>query len=259
MKAAKAWARSHGFRYGKVDVSGSRAQYIRLRQHDPSEYRPSTFRTISLDADETVKAIVGVPLRAAAATRPAGYDSRGPRKRTNPFGKYRGVSYYHTAGVYRAHMPDGTTQVFGASDGGKRGMQEFIDGFLWPARSARANPRSAFAAHPGYDPPSEWAVFNRQGEKFGIYKARSEDAAISQALAYYGVAPEDADPTLRAAPVPDGSLARWRTTRRNGAPRVRVPGLGLGVVVAQRPGGMVDVRLSSGTVVRKPASSLTPA
>lgn len=203
VKAAKAWARSHGFRYGSVDVSGSRAQYIRLRQHDPSEYRPSTFRTISLDADETVKAVVGVPLRAAAATRPAGYDSRGPRKRTNP--------------------------------------------------------RSAFAAHPGYDPPSEWAVFNRQGEKFGIYKARSEDAAISQALAYYGVAPEDADPTLRAAPVPDGSLARWRTTRRNGAPRVRVPGLGVGVVVAQRPGGMVDVRLSSGTVVRKPASSLTPA
>ena len=214
VKEAKRWAKSHGFRYGddRLDEGGPRSEYIRLRQHDPSEYRPGTLRTISLDADETIKAVVGVPLRSVAATRPAGYDSRGPRRnpspeqgapkqfvqrkeyergRTNPFEKYQGVSYYHTAGVYRAHLPDGTTQVFGAKDGGKRGMQDFIDGYLRAPGEARA------AKNP----------------------------------------------------------------RRNGTPPrlVTVPGLGTGTLVARRPGDLVDVRLASGTVVRKPLSALRRA
>lgn len=46
--------------------------------------------------------------------------------------------------------------------------------------------------------------------------------------------------------------------RRNGAERVTVPGMGTGVIVAHRPGGMCDVRLSSGQVVRKAKSSLKP-
>lgn len=47
--------------------------------------------------------------------------------------------------------------------------------------------------------------------------------------------------------------------RRNGAERVTVPGMGTGVVVAHRPGGMCDIRLSGGQVVRKPKSTLKPA
>lgn len=79
-KEAKRWAKNHGFRYGKVDEGGPSATFIRLRQHAPDEYRKGTLRTITLDADQTIKAVIGVPLRAAAATRPEGYDSRGPRK-----------------------------------------------------------------------------------------------------------------------------------------------------------------------------------
>jgi hypothetical protein len=47
--------------------------------------------------------------------------------------------------------------------------------------------------------------------------------------------------------------------RRNGAERVTVPGMGTGVVVAHRPGGMCDIRLSGGQVVRKSKSTLKPA
>lgn len=88
VKRAKAWARAHKFCYGSVD---EKPNTIRLRQHDPSEYRPSTFRTITL-GDGGVRAVVGVPLRAAAATRPAGYDSRGPRANPHVFtSRARGI------------------------------------------------------------------------------------------------------------------------------------------------------------------------
>ena len=77
---AKAWAKGHGFRYGKVESTDN---FHRFRQHDPSLYRPSTFRTIELT--EGVKAVVGVPLgkeRKARKAKGSGYDARGPR--SNP-------------------------------------------------------------------------------------------------------------------------------------------------------------------------------
>lgn len=77
---AKAWAKRHKYRYGKVD---EKTGTFRLRQHDPSDYRKSTLRTITLT--EGVKAVSGVPLRAAATTHAKGYDTRGPQTRTaNP-------------------------------------------------------------------------------------------------------------------------------------------------------------------------------
>lgn len=130
LKGAKRWARSHGFRYGGAD-EGERT--IRIRQHDPDEYQPGTFRTIELT--DYVKAVVGVPKRSAE--RADGYNSRGPAH--NPVSKYRGVSYTATAGVYRAHLPGGT-EVFGHARGGKRGMQAFIDQIV---RTPKRNPKGA--------------------------------------------------------------------------------------------------------------------
>ena len=50
---AKAWAKKHGYKHGKVDVT---AHYIRMRQRDPSDFK--TERTIPL-GDSGVKAVVG--------------------------------------------------------------------------------------------------------------------------------------------------------------------------------------------------------
>jgi len=55
------------------------------------------------------------------------------------------------------------------------------------------------------------------------------------------------------------ALKPRQNPRRNGAERVTVPGMGTGVVVAHRPGGMCDIRLSGGQVVRKSKSTLKPA
>lgn len=72
---AKAWAKAHGFKYGDAAIEVT-SQSTRIRQHPPTDYRRSTFRTIELT--DGVKAVVGVPVKAARAERPAGYDSRGP-------------------------------------------------------------------------------------------------------------------------------------------------------------------------------------
>ena len=53
---AKAWAKHHGFYYGSVD---EKANSIRLRQRDPSDFLPSHFGTIPIT--EGVMAVVGVP------------------------------------------------------------------------------------------------------------------------------------------------------------------------------------------------------
>jgi hypothetical protein len=54
---AKAWAKRHGFRYGKVDVTSAS---VRLRQRDPREFAPNSFRTIPLR--DGVQAVVGRPV-----------------------------------------------------------------------------------------------------------------------------------------------------------------------------------------------------
>lgn len=50
--SAKAWAKKHGYRTGKVDVT---AEHVRLRQASPSSFK--RMRTIKMGRD--VKAVVG--------------------------------------------------------------------------------------------------------------------------------------------------------------------------------------------------------
>lgn len=59
-KAAKAWAKAHGFKAGKTDTSGTGS--VRVRQHPPTDYMPDRFRTIPLT--DGVQAVVGVPKRS---------------------------------------------------------------------------------------------------------------------------------------------------------------------------------------------------
>jgi hypothetical protein len=60
---AKSWAKHHGFHYGRVEKGGERAHMLRLRQNDPDDYVPGSFRTISLA--DGVEAVIGLPKRAA--------------------------------------------------------------------------------------------------------------------------------------------------------------------------------------------------
>jgi hypothetical protein len=57
---AKAWAKTHDFKYGKVDVG--KGNWLRLRQADPEHFRPSTFRVISFR--DGVQAVIAVPKRS---------------------------------------------------------------------------------------------------------------------------------------------------------------------------------------------------
>jgi hypothetical protein len=63
-KAAKGWAKLHGYKYGKVDA---KAATFRLRQVDPAGFKPKTFRTITLT--EGVQAVVGVPVGSPRVNR----------------------------------------------------------------------------------------------------------------------------------------------------------------------------------------------
>lgn len=58
-RKAQSWARKHGFRYDSVDLTD---RYVRLRQENPEQFKPSTFRTIELR--ESVQAVIAVPKRA---------------------------------------------------------------------------------------------------------------------------------------------------------------------------------------------------
>jgi hypothetical protein len=58
---AKSWAKHHGFHYGRTEKG--EGDMLRLRQRDPSDYVPGSFRTISLT--DGVKAVIGLPKRAA--------------------------------------------------------------------------------------------------------------------------------------------------------------------------------------------------
>lgn len=64
---AKSWAKRHGFKFGKTDTGGGRATHIRVRQHDPDDYAPNTFRTITLT--EGVQAVIGMPRRTNPTTQ----------------------------------------------------------------------------------------------------------------------------------------------------------------------------------------------
>ena len=57
---AQQWALDHGFKASQVDQP---AEYLRLRQHEPSQYMPDRMRTIDLSGAKGIKAVVGVPKR----------------------------------------------------------------------------------------------------------------------------------------------------------------------------------------------------
>lgn len=55
-KQAKAWAKGHGYRYGKVD---STENYHHLRQRDPDDFSKGSIRTIQFGDDTGIKATTG--------------------------------------------------------------------------------------------------------------------------------------------------------------------------------------------------------
>lgn len=54
------WARSHGFRVEKVDFVASTGS-TRIRQRNPDNFVPGSFRTIMLDEHRGVRAVVACP------------------------------------------------------------------------------------------------------------------------------------------------------------------------------------------------------
>lgn len=55
---AQRWALKHGFKASQIDQP---AEYLRIRQHDPSQYMKDRMRTIALSEKDGIKAVVGVP------------------------------------------------------------------------------------------------------------------------------------------------------------------------------------------------------
>jgi len=53
---AKKWAKNHGFKSSNVDET---SKSFRLRQKEPTEFKPDSFRTISLA--DGIKAVIGRP------------------------------------------------------------------------------------------------------------------------------------------------------------------------------------------------------
>jgi hypothetical protein len=61
---AKAWAKAHGFRFSSVDET---TDSVRLRQHNPEDFKPGSFRTIELT--NGVSAVIGKMKTGAAKAR----------------------------------------------------------------------------------------------------------------------------------------------------------------------------------------------
>lgn len=58
-RSAASWARKHGFRASTPDVT---EEYIRLRQENPDQFQPKSFRTINLaKGTKPIKAVIGRP------------------------------------------------------------------------------------------------------------------------------------------------------------------------------------------------------
>lgn len=207
--AAKGWAKRHGFRHGKAD---NRAANVRLRQRDPGDYQPGTFRTIAFGSDTGIKAVIGVP------------------RRENPFHTYRAVPYYTTAGVYRVDL-DGEKHTFGHSRGGKRGMEAYIDAWIEDAAHGQRLARNP-------------------ASKLELLKHHLHD--VEEAAQRHR--PDVARYLYREAAV---YLPR---ARKNPAcaigDRVTLADGRRGTVIAFRHGGMADIDVGRGIVVRQPSHSL---
>lgn len=71
-KSAKNWAEQNNFKYGKVDT---KENTLRLRQHNPFEYKRDSFRTIELT--DGVKAVIGCPINKTSIKKPKVFDNGG--------------------------------------------------------------------------------------------------------------------------------------------------------------------------------------
>jgi 8-oxo-dGTP diphosphatase len=71
-KSAKSWAEHNNFKFGKVDI---KENTIRLRQHNPFEYKRDSFRTIELT--DGVKAVIGCPINKTSIKKPKAFDKGG--------------------------------------------------------------------------------------------------------------------------------------------------------------------------------------
>jgi hypothetical protein len=65
-REVRAWAREHGARATKLDRTG---QSVRLRQRPPSAFTRGSFRTITISANDNIKAVVGCPLPGRESDR----------------------------------------------------------------------------------------------------------------------------------------------------------------------------------------------
>lgn len=72
---AKAWAKRFGHKYGDVRES---ANFIHLRQFDPSDYQKGTLHNVYIA--KNVEATVGVAKSHTDAAQQRGYNKRGPRQ-----------------------------------------------------------------------------------------------------------------------------------------------------------------------------------
>lgn len=71
-KSAKNWAEKNSFKYGKVDT---KENTLRLRQHNPFEYKRDSFRTIELT--DGVKAVIGCPINKTSIKKPKAFNKGG--------------------------------------------------------------------------------------------------------------------------------------------------------------------------------------
>jgi hypothetical protein len=83
--SAQVWALDHKFKAHKIDQP---AEYIRIRQAEPSTFRKDTFRTISFSDAKGIKAVVGVPKpvdykKRAAAAKAKKMNRNNPKRRRN--------------------------------------------------------------------------------------------------------------------------------------------------------------------------------
>lgn len=80
--SAQVWALDHKFKAHKIDQP---AEYIRIRQAEPSAFRKDTFRTISFSDAKGIKAVIGVPKpvdpkKRAAAAKAKKMNRNNPRR-----------------------------------------------------------------------------------------------------------------------------------------------------------------------------------
>lgn len=122
---AKGWAKRNGFKFGKVDETGTS---YRLRQKDPKNF--STMRTIPMGSDG-VKAVIG-PLKRGQKKRKKNSSKKRGAVLTNPKGVTPGKWYRQKDGTYYRPAMGGGNYISRAFRG-----RQYVGGptKLWQLRS----------------------------------------------------------------------------------------------------------------------------